>query len=420
MSYRKQKNQNYYLQNTSVENLFLGEYMPIAPGEYVKVYLYALMYAENGVRSNNAELARQLGMAVEDVLKAWTYWEGKGIIRKINKKSGHPLEYGIEFVSLKEQLYCRPSRQRRRNDSSAGTLTKALSDASLKKLYRSIEQATGRLLEGKEPLTILGWLDDYRVGPEVITFAYQHCAQTKNNTKPAYVHAVLKSWVVDQNLKTVEEIQGYLNETDQRHYQYKRILKSLGCYRNATEEEQRIINSWFDDHGLSLNEILTACNKTSGITNPNINYVNAVLTGNNKTFAGSRTSRSRNEVRIEQVMQAYEDDKRRNEEAAAQRRAEVYKEIPRIEEIDKLIVDVDIELSRVMLRGGGDRKAAEMRKRGETLQAEKAYLLTDHNYPPDYMEVKYNCSLCSDTGTLESGERCSCFTARLAGVEKKI
>ena len=92
MSYRKQKNQNYYLQNTSVENLFLGEYMPIAPGEYVKVYLYALMYAENGVRSNNAELARQLGMAVEDVLKAWTYWEGKGIIRKINKKSGPPLE----------------------------------------------------------------------------------------------------------------------------------------------------------------------------------------------------------------------------------------------------------------------------------------------------------------------------------------
>ena len=34
---------------TAVSNAFLCEFMPIAPEGYVKVYLYALMYAHGGV-----------------------------------------------------------------------------------------------------------------------------------------------------------------------------------------------------------------------------------------------------------------------------------------------------------------------------------------------------------------------------------
>ena len=37
-----------YLLDTEVENIFISEHMVVAPGDYVKVYLYVLMCAETG------------------------------------------------------------------------------------------------------------------------------------------------------------------------------------------------------------------------------------------------------------------------------------------------------------------------------------------------------------------------------------
>ena len=48
------------------------------------------------------------------------------------------------------------------------------------------------------------------------------------------------------------------------------------------------------------------------------------------------------------------------------------------------------------------------------LSEEKAYLLTEHNYAMDYMEHPYTCEKCKDTGTLDNGERCSCFSEKLS------
>ena len=48
---------------------------------------------------------------------------------------------------------------------------------------------------------------------------------------------------------------------------------------------------WFDKMGFSVDAILDACSKTAGISNPNINYINKVLTnwyeeGGKKTASG--------------------------------------------------------------------------------------------------------------------------------------
>lgn len=54
-------------------------------------------------------------------------------------------------------------------------------------------------------------------------------------------------------------------------------MKALGFHRNPTEKEQDLIDSWFDQLGFDIGKILEACAKTSGISNPNINYVNSIL-----------------------------------------------------------------------------------------------------------------------------------------------
>ena len=87
MTFRREKIKDYFLLDTSVENLFINEYMAAAPGDFVKVYLFAQMYADLGQEITNEEIAKYLSMEHEDVLRAWTYWEKMGVIRKIRRES---------------------------------------------------------------------------------------------------------------------------------------------------------------------------------------------------------------------------------------------------------------------------------------------------------------------------------------------
>ena len=68
-------------------------------------------------------------------------------------------------------------------------------------------------------------------------------------------------------------------------------------------------------------------------------------------------------------------------------------------------------MSRIMIsRAEGKKEAAEeLRRRVDSMLAEKAATLTDNGYPADYLEVKRRCKICGDTGTTENGERCECF-----------
>ena len=46
MNFKTERIKDFYLLATEVENIFINEYLPQAPGDYVKVYLYALLYAK--------------------------------------------------------------------------------------------------------------------------------------------------------------------------------------------------------------------------------------------------------------------------------------------------------------------------------------------------------------------------------------
>ena len=70
MSFKREKTNDYFLLDTGVENIFIHEHMASAPGDFVKVYLLALMHANLELDITNEEIARHLSMEHEDVLKA--------------------------------------------------------------------------------------------------------------------------------------------------------------------------------------------------------------------------------------------------------------------------------------------------------------------------------------------------------------
>jgi DnaD/phage-associated family protein len=419
MNFKREKISNYYLHDTAVENVFINEFLPVAPGDFVRVYLFALMYAGIGVSINNESIAKQLSMPVEDVLKAWTFWEGKGVVRKHYPDPADKLHYKVEFLNLKEQIHGN-GKAKSGKEKLPANLQGLMSDKELKKMYSRIEQITGRLLQGKEPVTILNWIRDYEMPPECIIFAYEYCSKNRNNCRLNYVGAVVKEWA-GRGLKTVAGIEAHLQETDNRHYLYRRVMKALGFTRNPTEEEKRIMDTWFDDYNLDIDQVLEACKKTSGISNPNINYVNTVLTSKDKAGGGVQKE-SAGDSLIAMVMRSYEEDRQANEAAAEERRKEVYKAVPRIREIEEEIRKISMEISKLMLSRGEGAKAKieELKRRTDALIGERSYLLTDNNFTINYLDVWYTCPKCKDMGILDSGARCPCFAVKLDEFGKKV
>ena len=55
--------------------------------------------------------------------------------------------------------------------------------------------------------------------------------------------------------------------------------------------------------------------------------------------------------------------------------------------------------------------AYKIERINELLQ-ERAVLMTDNGFPMDYMDVKYRCDVCRDTGFTDTGEKCSCYEER--------
>jgi len=397
MKFRKEPVQSCYLLDTGVENIFIHEYMVSAPGDFVKIYLVALMYTEMGEDIDQAGIAKMLSIPEEEVEKAWVYWEGMGVVRKKDDT--------IEFAVLKECLYGK--KPVKEHETPVVKPSAVLENKSLKGMYKSIERTIGRMLTGSETTEMINWMDDFGATPELIAYAYAYC-MTKKKDNVRYVGAVVKGWT-SNGLTNVTEIEKYLSDNDQRHYSYKRIMQALGFTRNATEEEKRLINAWFDGLNCDMEDILNACGKTSGIPNPNINYVNKILNnqhGRSTAVSGGGTGMT--------ITAYYQYLREKALADAAERRNQVVARIPAIEKIEESLRQRSVDISRVMVTGGRDKtlQMDQLKREIDRLTHEKAALLTEYDFPSDYMDVKYACSLCKDTGTKDTGEQCECFVSR--------
>ena len=417
MNFRREKIRNFYLKDTSVENLFLMEYMPQAKGDYVKVYLTALMYADRQDLSNR-EIAAHLGLSEEDVLSAWNYWEQCGAIRKRYLSPDDRFHYTVEFLNLREGLFD-PQEESAEDDGFPAESLGRKEAETARAVFTKVQEITGRMPGTREMQEILSWLYEDRLPPELVCFAYRYCAERVHNTKFPYVSAVLRSWR-DDGISTVKEAEARLAENDQKYHQYYRVMKALGFSRNPTEDEKEKIDCWFDEMGFSIETVLQACHRTSGISNPNINYVNGILrnwSSGKSGSSGERAPSGKNAVAA--VTKLYEAARRRNTESREEHRNEIYRKIPRVRELEERLRKANMAFTKLAIRGGNESSTAALQQERDELSREKAELLRQHGYPADYMELHYDCAKCRDTGLLDDGSRCSCFAEKLRMVAER-
>ncbi len=113
---------------------------------------------------------------------------------------------------------------------------------------------------------------------------------------------------------------------------------------------------------------------------------------------------------MREALQRFEEDKQRRASQTEARRQRIYREIPRLEAIEKELRGTVARIMTEALHHGEDPAPALMRIRTENamLQQERAELLVEHGYAPDALEDKPRCALCGDTGYC-GGKMCACL-----------
>lgn len=83
---------------------------------------------------------------------------------------------------------------------------------------------------------------------------------------------------------------------------------------------------------------------------------------------------------------------------------------PEYGELDRKIAQTSIQLTRVMLSGQKDitEAVAEIRDNNLAMQARQREILHANGCPDDFLEPKFHCSQCGDTGFV-NGKMCACF-----------
>lgn len=271
--------------NTSIENIFINDFMPMAKGDYVKVYLLGFKYAMDGESTfSNETISKNIGITTEEVNQAWDYWKDQGIVNLNTNAEGRQ---EIEFVNLK-QLYVEniyrylpkdvvSPKDGREQKTDFDMLIEANKSQPIKDMFREVELTLGRLVTPNEKRNILDWIANYSATPEIVVETFKYAVEKKNIKSMKYVETLLAAWF-DNNIHDKEELSKYLDNKRKNFKYYNTVKKHLGFDgRQLTLSEKKIIDVWVDHWGFSMDMIIHALSYSSKTTNPNLNYFNTIL-----------------------------------------------------------------------------------------------------------------------------------------------
>ncbi len=258
-----------------VASAFVDKYMPGANATFVKVYLYGLRlcYAV-GTKPDNAHIAEALDLLESDVVKAWHYWEKKGVIRR--GEMG-----GIEFVDLTMETPAPPPVQDKPQEKpqyKARDIANAISeDRRMSMLLDFAQNVFGKTLGTAETATLFSFYDWLKLPLEVIMMLLEHCAALEKYSM-RYAEKIAIAWS-DEGIDTIEKAEQHLKNADKRAKLSRKYKRMLGiCGRDLSDAEYAHILQWSETMGMPPELIKTAYEKAVLATgHASFPYINAIL-----------------------------------------------------------------------------------------------------------------------------------------------
>ena len=249
---------------TPVENLFIIEYMPKAPAEYVKVYLYALFQSKNpAVAEQSLELfGAALGMDTETVVNAVKYWQRLGLMAPVDGDASRFAMQNVRDAML-----------------NPDNTVKARSLYRYAEFNAKLDAVTkGHSFTPAEYAAIYDFLDGFGFTEDGVLAVAEHVFHqggAKKNfvTRMAtQVHALKAKGCTDGN-----SVRAQLEQFDLVNSPSRQVTARLGLLRLPTMDEHLMYKKWTEEWGFEPEAVLAACGELTKIREPNFNYLDKVL-----------------------------------------------------------------------------------------------------------------------------------------------
>ena len=123
---------------------------------------------------------------------------------------------------------------------------------------------------------------------------------------------------------------------------------------------------------------------------------------------------------INHILRKYDEKQLKNHRELQDRENEIFSTIPAIRELEQELASNAVKATKQSLLGDNN-ALDELKTQNQGLKEAKIALLTANGYPADYLDLKYNCNDCKDTGyitneiwpdeehILLSKNKCHCF-----------
>jgi DnaD/phage-associated family protein len=281
------KEPNLDFGHTAIENIFINDFMPMANGVQLKVYLTGFKFAKEkntDIEVTNASIAKHLNIPLSDVLSAWDFWENKNVIIKHPKLDAKDVtDFDVEFLSL-IQVYIDKNLESKKvvatstGPSQTADMINASQDPKVKEMFYLIDQLMRRNLQPNERMRILDWIRTYNFDTTLVVRAFELAIEGRGQKNFNYVKTILLNWY-DNGLLTLKDVEEKLLTEKEEFLRYRKIYALLGYgSKLPTAGDKEVMKRWLDEYALDFDFLSFVLKESSKRTsNVNMNYLDKII-----------------------------------------------------------------------------------------------------------------------------------------------
>lgn len=227
MAFCKFNSHSLFNNSTEIDNIFINDFLPFAPDNAVKVYLYGLYLSGAGDVPDNslARFAKVLKLSENDVLDCFHYWESQGVVKVIEID---PVQ--IVYLPLKDIV----------------TNVKKFKDDKYEDFNFKVQEIfeNVRMINPREYSEYYYLIEELHIEPEALLMIIKYCVNLKGSkTYLNYILAVAKAWA-NEGILTAQKVEEKLKEYDTISDQMKQLLSAMSIRRLATVDERQVFLKW--------------------------------------------------------------------------------------------------------------------------------------------------------------------------------
>lgn len=256
---------------------FVDYCMKDANPTFIAVYLYGFRQCFAAKPKNAvSDAAAALGLLESDVVKAWKYWEERGVVTLHYAEGGGTADFSVEFCDLSTLFQTKAPKTAAKRKTPPANDAPPKEDRMLADMRAHAEVLFNRPLSLSDMNILYDLYSDLGLAPEAILMIIEHCVSLEKRSM-RYVRSVAQSWA-DAGIHTMEQVSAHLaslEATDQVKRRFKKLLKFYS--RDFSDTEVQYLKRWSET--LSDEFIKDAYEKTIMQTGKvSFKYMDAILT----------------------------------------------------------------------------------------------------------------------------------------------